>query len=114
MFFTYRVYRVAGKLWLALPTAVGSFVRLTFTFVITFLEPIEGLIAFKEKDEWMFYLCLTLATIVSRVKPRDTPRQLLTKSLSQVDIWVTFSLCYHLWNKRTAYRECVSRLRRLC
>jgi hypothetical protein len=60
------VYRVAGKLWLALPTAVGSFVRLTFTFVITFLEPIEGLIAFKEKDEWMFYLCLTLATIVSQ------------------------------------------------
>jgi hypothetical protein len=60
------VYRVTGKLWLALPAAVGAVMRLVFTWLISILEPIEGLAAFKAKQEWMFYLSLSLSTAASQ------------------------------------------------
>jgi hypothetical protein len=108
MFFAWRVYRVTRKTWLSLPAAIGAVIRSTFAALCGILVPVKGFESFKIKFGWMFYLALSLSTAVSRSSLEQSYMLVADLAVAQkVDVWVTASLCYHLWNRRTAYNRCV-------
>jgi hypothetical protein len=68
-FFTYRVYILSGHWWLALPfwTLQLSMVLFIVPCIVALAVKSGGLLQFKDRYDWLVYVCLIIATIVSYV-----------------------------------------------
>jgi hypothetical protein len=90
-FFSYRIWRVSSKLWLAIPPWFITFARVAVTMsaVAILSEGEKGYKQFTEKDTFLVDLALGLGMAV--------------------DVWNTVALSYYLWTvKSTVFKRCIS------
>jgi uncharacterized membrane protein len=82
-FFSYRIWRVSGKLWLAIPPWSIAFARVAVTMsaVAILSEGEKGYKQFTEEDTFLVDLALGLSMVV--------------------DVWNTAALSYYLWSVKT-------------
>jgi hypothetical protein len=65
-FFTYRVYVLSGQWWLALPLwTLQLFMMGIVPYIVVLSIKSDGLLQFKDRYDWLVYLCLITAAIVS-------------------------------------------------
>jgi hypothetical protein len=67
MFYTYRVYKISSKLWVALPALFGELFRLGLSLAGAGLSwKIGNLPAYRASYNYLVYLIFLIATIVSQ------------------------------------------------
>jgi hypothetical protein len=94
VFFTYRIYIVSGRWWLVLPPYMLVLFELGITAVIVaFATKSSGFLDFKAKYNYLVYIVLICAVLVS-THPVRTDRSVLP--CMQIDVMNTALLCWYL------------------
>jgi hypothetical protein len=66
MFYTYRVYRISRKLWLAVPALLGEILRLCLSWIVAGLAwKVGNMVDCRAKYGYLVYVILVTSAVVS-------------------------------------------------
>jgi hypothetical protein len=103
MFYTYRVYMISKKAWLAVPPFFAEVFRFCLSFVITALAWKKGnLPAYRAQYDYLVYVTLITSVTVRMLRSFSICDNL---NLLKVDVWNTVSLCYYLRSRRATFKK---------
>jgi hypothetical protein len=66
MFYTYRVYKISRKMWLAIPALLGELLRVCVSIIVSGLAWKKGnLPDYRKSYDYLVYVILITASVVS-------------------------------------------------